>query len=109
VRTLVDDSILKHISSCGYTSEEVNRFSEAFREILRQPRRATELLEAAVDDVNTAISSRLWMLLKDKLGFITFIQMIRNTYLLGKGIKNNSMLSFYHIFQVSFTSPYWTE
>jgi len=81
----VFDSLSQHINSCGYTVVEVNRFSAAFQNILRYPRQAIESLEAAVDEINAAISSRLWKLLKNKLGFVAFLHLIRNTYLLGKG------------------------
>ena len=85
VEQIVFDSLAQHVNSCGYSVDEVNRFSAAFRDILQYPRQAIESLEAAVDDINTAISSRLWKLLKNKLGFVTFLHLIRNTYLLGKG------------------------
>lgn len=78
----------------GYTSEEIERFQKAFREVLTQPRRAVELLEAAVDEINTVISARLWLLLKRKLGFVSFLHVIRSTYLLGKGTSAGDTAGF---------------
>ncbi len=76
----------------GYSIAEVALFGDLFTQILRQPQDAVRLLESAVDRVNDAISARLWRLLRDELDFSSHLQLVRNTYLLGKGELFQSVL-----------------
>ena len=79
------DSFLEYVKSGGYSAQDVQRFRQHFQRVLDEPERAVELLELAVEDVNDVISNRLWALLRDRLCFVPFLHVIRNTYLLGKG------------------------
>lgn len=71
--------------SGGYTDDDMERFSIKLKEALQRPEETIELFDQIVEDVSGTISNRLWQLLKTRLGFVTFLTIIRNTYLLGKG------------------------
>lgn len=80
------------VESGGYSVEDTVLFTEQFSSILRHPDQAVELLEAAVEAINDTISNRLWALLRDSYGFLPFLQVIRSTYLLGRGELFQSLL-----------------
>eukprot|EP01032_Pedospumella_encystans_P010136 gene10136-11874_t len=82
----------QYVESGGYTVEDTVLFTEQFSHILRHPDQAVELLEAAVEGINDTISNRLWVLLRDSYGFLPFLQVIRSTYLLGRGELFQSLL-----------------
>lgn len=82
----------QYVESGGYTVEDTVQFTEQFSHILRHPDQAVELLEAAVERINDTISNRLWALLRDSYGFLPFLQVIRSTYLLGRGELFQSLL-----------------
>lgn len=65
-------------SSAAFPSEEVDRFSLMFRQILVHPGKACEMLRAAVETIHSSICRRLWGLLREG-GFLSFIQVSRCT------------------------------
>ncbi len=75
----------EHTERCGYTPEQVDEFTRGFHLVLRRENMSTEILESLIDDIYSAISQRLWTTLRDRFGFNTFLNMIRNTFLMGKG------------------------
>lgn len=79
------DPILMYAKSCGYSQEDLDRYSSKLSSILAQPEHTAELLESLVEDVYSTVSNGIWRLLRDKYKFSSFLQAIRNTYLLGKG------------------------
>lgn len=81
-----------YVETGGFTVEDTVRFTTAFSEVLAYPDQAVELLESAVEAINDAISNRLWVLLRDSFGFLSFLQVIRSTYLLGRGELFQSLL-----------------
>ena len=70
---------------CGYTDKEVEQFSRGFHLVLHREDAAVELLARLVEDVHNTISSRLWFSLRDTYGFHSFLNVVRNTFLMGKG------------------------
>ena len=56
-----------------------------FYTVLRQEELHVEVLEQLVEEVHTAASTKLWHTLKSVYGFGNFLNIIRNTYLMGKG------------------------
>jgi hypothetical protein len=93
----------EYVASGGYSVQDTQRFSELFSAVLAQPDRAVELLETAVEAVNDCISNRLWVLLRDSYGFNSFLQVIRSTYLLGRGELFQSLLD--GILQQTYSAP----
>jgi hypothetical protein len=99
----VRQAFAQYVESGGYTLEDTQRFTEQFAAALRDPHRSVELLEAAVDAVNECISNRLWFLLRDSYGFTSFLQVIRSTYLLGRGELFQGLLD--GILQLTYARP----
>lgn len=79
------DAYRLHLDSCGYKPAEVEAIMNKFKEILRQPDFTVELLESLVDDINSTVSGKLWVLLRDAHKFTSCLQAVRSTYLMGKG------------------------
>ena len=78
--------------SSGFSNSDIIKYTNRFTEILNatsssssssSSSSAIELLETVVNDIHDSISNRLWVLLRDKYGFYSFLHVIRNTYLLG--------------------------
>ena len=89
--------------SSGFSNSDIIKYTNRFTEILNatsssssssslsssssaaasSSSSAIELLETVVNDIHDYISNRLWVLLRDKYGFYSFLHVIRNTYLLG--------------------------
>lgn len=64
---------------------KLGRVSVELHQIHRDPDNAVMLLEELIEEMYTTVSDHLWMLLKDRLGFMNFFYALRNVYLLGKG------------------------
>lgn len=77
--------IMDHVQSGGYSAEEVEHFVAGFYTVLRQDELHVEVLEQLVEEVHSAASTKLWHTLKNVYGFSNFLNIIRNTYLMGKG------------------------
>ena len=70
----------------GYTEGELSNFIKRFRCIIVDPSTSfVNSFDSLIESVNVTISNRLWLLLKEKFGFVQFLVGLRNTYLLGKG------------------------
>eukprot|EP01033_Poteriospumella_lacustris_P004996 gene4998-3570_t len=80
-----------------YTREEIESFDAVFKQVFQNPERAVELLEKAIELVCHSVSSRLWVLLKDHLGFYEYLHIIRNTYLMGKGELMQCIIDDLHV------------
>lgn len=80
-----------------YTREEIESFDAVFKQVFQNPERAVELLEKAIELVCHRVSSRLWVLLKDHLGFYEYLHIIRNTYLMGKGELMQCIIDDLHV------------
>lgn len=80
-----------------YTREEIEKFDAVFKQVFQNPERAVELLEKAIELVCHSVSSRLWVLLKDHLGFYEYLHIIRNTYLMGKGELMQCIIDDLHV------------
>ena len=74
-----------HFERCGFEREDIERFTECFLKVLKEPHLALQSFEALVEDIHSLLSSKLWILLRDQFGFTNFLLSIRNTYLMGKG------------------------
>lgn len=85
-----------HLTNCSYSIDEINQFDQMFQQILQQPDQTIELLEQTIEMICTLISARLWTLLQHELGFFHHLQLIRNTYLMGKGELFQSILDEVH-------------
>jgi hypothetical protein len=72
-------------ASSGYSATEVYRFTEELQKASLCGMDSSEKFCRIVEEVSDIISVRLWQLLKQKLGFLQFLYVMRNTYLLGKG------------------------
>lgn len=81
-----------YVETGGFTVEDTVLFTQRFSDVLAHPDQAVELLESAVEAINDTISNRLWVLLRDSFGFLSFLQVIRSTYLLGRGELFQSLL-----------------
>lgn len=83
------DSLLTVTPDMPYSREEIEFFDSQFKLILTTSQEhddtAIEKLEKAIETVSTTVSTRLWTLLRDNLGFSDHLHIIRNTYLMGKG------------------------
>jgi hypothetical protein len=75
----------EYFESCGYNNTDINEIMEKFRNIYRFPSLAIELFESLVNDINSKISAKLWVLLRDNQRFDLCLQTIRSTYLIGRG------------------------
>lgn len=82
--------------SLPYSKEEIANFDEHFKNVLQHHDRAVEYLEKAVELVCDTISNRLWLLLKDQLGFFEYLRVVRNTFLMGKGELMQCILDDVH-------------
>ena len=74
-----------HFDRCGFQREDIERFTECFLKVLKEPHLALQSFESLVEDIHSLLSSKLWILLRDQFGFTNFLLSIRNTYLMGKG------------------------
>lgn len=80
-----EDCLRKSIEQCGYSAKEVQIFTSQYLEMLKKQDLFVELFEKLVDDIHSSISSRLWILLRDKYHFYMYMHAMRSTYLLGRG------------------------
>jgi hypothetical protein len=74
-----------YFGRCGFLRADIERFTITFHRVLMEPHMAIQLFEALVEDVHSSLSSKLWVLLRDKFGFTNFLLAMRNTFLMGKG------------------------
>ena len=74
-----------YFERCGFSREDIERFTNRFHSVLSEPHLALQLLESLVDDIHSSISGKLWNLLRDQFGFTNFLLSMRNTFLMGKG------------------------
>lgn len=85
-QVFIDSVMARHAEQSGYTLDELDLFSNHFHSIVgAAPTSFVGSFESLIESVNKTISSRLWLLLKNRFGFIQFLVGLRNTYLLGKG------------------------
>lgn len=85
-RLFIENVITKNAQKSGYTIDELDAFSKQFHNIVAAPSTSfVGSFEMLIESVNMTISSRLWLLLKERFGFIQFLVGLRNSYLLGKG------------------------
>ena len=76
---------MKHMRGSGYSAEEIEHFLAGFYTVLSQEELHVEVLEQLIEEVHSAASTKLWHTLKSVYGFGNFLNIIRNTYLMGKG------------------------
>ena len=88
----VEYTYQKYIESGGYTITDIDNYMKQFTIILNQPENSIENLEIVIEEISYTISNRLWVLLRDYYGFLSFLHIIRSTYLLGKGELFQSIL-----------------
>lgn len=103
VEEQVRDAFGAYVEAGGYSVADTQRFATMFSAVLTEPERAVELLETAVEAVSDCISNRLWVLLRDSCGFNSFLQVIRSSYLLGRGELFQGLLD--GILQQTYSAP----
>ena len=85
----------------GFQSEEIEYLDQEFHALLQSSTTTTATtgsstrssssqqfipkLELLIHQIYNCISNRLWQYMKQEYGFLSYLQIIRNTYLLGKG------------------------
>ena len=85
------------LQGMSYSFDEITRFDQQFQDLLYHQERSIELLEHSIEQICETISNRLWYLLKEKLGFLNYLTMIRNTFLTGKGEFFQCLLDDIHV------------
>lgn len=82
----IKNVISQNAQKSGYTLGELEMFSRQFHNIVNAiPSLFVGCFEGLIESVTKTISCRLWLLLKDRFGFVQFLVGLRNTYLIGKG------------------------
>ena len=82
----IEKVISQNAQKSGYTLGELETFSRQFCNIVSTTSSLfVGSFEGLIESINKTISHRLWLLLKDRFGFIQFLIGLRNTYLIGKG------------------------
>lgn len=69
----------------GFTRQEIESFDREFHELLTHSTQLVPKLELLINTMYDLISNRLWNFMKESYGFLHYLQIIRNTYLMGKG------------------------
>jgi hypothetical protein len=70
----------------GFTREEIDSFDKQFHNLLcSSSSQLVPQLEVLINSIYDLISNRLWNFMKESYGFLHYLQIIRNTYLMGKG------------------------
>jgi hypothetical protein len=80
-----NDVISKYIQNSGYTVDELKKYVGGFYACMSVDGLYKEVFEQLVDEIHNTISTKLWTALRDVYGFQSFINIIRNTFLMGKG------------------------
>ena len=80
-----EDHVMRHMQSSAFSAEEIEHFLAGFYTVLRQEELHVEVLEQLIEEVHSSASARLWYTLKNVYGFGNILNIIRNTYLMGKG------------------------
>jgi hypothetical protein len=62
------------------------------------------VFESLVNEIYDSVSSKLWLMLRDQLGFSRFLQAMRNIYLMGKGEFFQSIID--GILEISNNTPF---
>lgn len=89
-----------------FSEQEMTAFTALFEQAaVANNHEATLLIEKMVNEIHFTVSSKLWKLLRDKYGFSQFLQLIRSTYLMGKGELYQAILDKLIVLTTNSTPP----
>lgn len=69
----------------GFHKDDIERLLKKFHSLQINLENSFDNFNSLISDIYDSVSSKLWLLLKRQMKFLQFLNILRNTYLLGRG------------------------
>lgn len=77
--------VTNQLQSNGFHQKDLLRFNQKHHILMENLDRSFEYFDPLISDIHDVLSKKLWFWLKHDMRFISFLSVMRNIYLLGRG------------------------